>query len=92
MTSAYKFEKDKEYDIKIEFYETVGNVWFKLVWNVNVENKWKNERSVNLDGEGFFKVAKGSKFDVETSAGTVSVVGTQFNVKNRKDDMSSNRI
>lgn len=43
LTTAYKFEKDKEYDIKVEFYETVGNVWFKLVWDVGVENKWKNE-------------------------------------------------
>jgi len=49
------------------------------------EKKWKKNRHVNLDGEAFFKVAKGSKFDVETSSGTVTVVGTQFNVKNRKD-------
>lgn len=49
------------------------------------EKKWKNDRHVNLDGEAFFKVAKGSKFDVETSSGTISVVGTQFNVKNRED-------
>lgn len=40
---------------------------------------------MTLEGEGFFKVAKGSKFEVETSAGTVSVLGTAFNVKNRKD-------
>ena len=43
VTAAYNFEKEKEYDIKIEFYETVGNVWFKLVWNVGVESKWKNK-------------------------------------------------
>jgi transmembrane sensor len=48
------------------------------------EKKWKNDRHLNLKGEAFFKVAKGSKFDVETTSGTVSVVGTQFNVKNRE--------
>ena len=47
--------------------------------------RWKNNRKVKLDGEAFFVVAKGSKFDVETSSGTVSVLGTQFNVKNRPD-------
>ena len=49
------------------------------------EKKWKKERTVELDGEGFFKVAKGSKFKVETSVGTISVLGTEFNVRNRKD-------
>ena len=44
---------------------------------------WKKERMLNLEGEAFFKVAKGSQFDVRTSIGTVSVLGTQFNVKNR---------
>jgi len=47
------------------------------------KRKWANKREVSLDGEAFFKVAKGSKFDVVTSGGIVSVVGTQFNVKNR---------
>lgn len=47
------------------------------------ESEWYSDRHVNLDGEAFFKVAKGSKFDVETSLGVVTVVGTQFNVKNR---------
>lgn len=36
-----KFEKGKEYDILIEFYEPVGNAWFNLVWNVGVENEDK---------------------------------------------------
>ena len=48
-------------------------------------NKWSQKREVSLDGEAFFKVAKGSKFDVVTSGGIVSVVGTQFNVKNREN-------
>lgn len=47
------------------------------------ERIWKYKREVQLDGEAYFMVSKGSKFDVETSAGIVSVLGTQFNVKNR---------
>lgn len=44
---------------------------------------WKHERDVELDGEAFFKVHKGSTFNVKTKAGTVTVFGTQFNVKQR---------
>jgi transmembrane sensor len=46
---------------------------------------WKNNRRIELKGEAFFKVAKGSRFEVETSLGKVSVLGTQFNVKARKN-------
>ncbi|GAA4269773.1 FecR family protein [Hyunsoonleella aestuarii] len=44
---------------------------------------WKQEREVELNGEAFFKVAKGSSFKVNTKSGTVTVYGTQFNVKQR---------
>jgi ferric-dicitrate binding protein FerR (iron transport regulator) len=44
---------------------------------------WKQEREVELNGEAFFKVAKGSSFKVNTKSGTVMVYGTQFNVKQR---------
>jgi beta-glucosidase len=30
----FHFEKGKAYDLKIEFYEPIGNAWFRLVWNV----------------------------------------------------------
>ncbi|MEY8848220.1 FecR family protein [Psychroserpens sp. XS_ASV72] len=49
------------------------------------ENSWNDKREVILDGEAFFKVAKGSKFDVLTTKGLVTVLGTQFNVKQRED-------
>jgi ferric-dicitrate binding protein FerR (iron transport regulator) len=45
------------------------------------KNDWKKERTVQLEGEAFFKVAKGSSFNVITKSGTVTVYGTQFNVK-----------
>ena len=47
------------------------------------EHKWSNNRDVTLDGEAYFKVAKGSSFKVHTKDGTVTVYGTQFNVKQR---------
>ncbi|QBA64761.1 FecR family protein [Muriicola soli] len=46
-------------------------------------DNWDNERSLRLKGEAFFDVAKGSRFDVITELGTVSVLGTEFNVKQR---------
>lgn len=46
---------------------------------------WDNNRKLDLNGEAFFKVAKGKKFEVNTNLGKVSVLGTQFNVKARKN-------
>ncbi len=48
-------------------------------------DSWQNNREISLEGEAFFKVAKGKKFDVETASGIVSVLGTQFNVKQRNN-------
>ena len=42
---------------------------------------WQTERRVELKGEAFFKVKKGSIFEVETDQGIISVLGTEFNVK-----------
>ena len=47
------------------------------------KRNWKKNREVNLVGEAYFKVEKGSQFDVVTWLGKVSVLGTQFNVKQR---------
>ena len=48
-----------------------------------IEKQWDKQRQVKLTGEAYFKVAKGARFEVETTAGIVSVLGTQFNVKVR---------
>lgn len=48
------------------------------------EKNWDKKRNIDLKGEAFFKVAKGKKFTVSTNHGTVAVLGTQFNVENRK--------
>lgn len=47
------------------------------------KRNWNTNREVNLVGEAYFKVSKGSQFDVVTWMGKVSVLGTQFNVKQR---------
>ncbi len=39
------------------------------------------ERTVKLNGEGYFEVLKGSSFEVKTSSGIVQVLGTRFSVK-----------
>ena len=46
---------------------------------------WNSKRAVTLDGEAYFKVAKGETFDVITDDGIITVVGTEFNVKQRND-------
>lgn len=46
---------------------------------------WEESRSINLSGEAFFKVKKGSTFDILTPNGNVQVLGTSFNVRSRKD-------
>lgn len=44
-----------------------------------------SERSLTLEGEAFFQVEKGSRFDVNTAEGVVSVLGTSFNVFGEDD-------
>lgn len=45
---------------------------------------WASTRRVRLTGEAFFQIKKGhAPFVVETSAGTVSVLGTSFNIRYR---------
>ena len=46
---------------------------------------WNSNRKLNLDGEAYFKVKKGKTFEVLTSLGKVTVLGTQFNVKAREN-------
>jgi beta-glucosidase len=48
----FKFQKDREYDILIEFYEPVGNAWFNLVWNIDtVDETNEIKKAVKLAKE-----------------------------------------
>ena len=62
--------------------EVILNSASKLSFN---EKTWADERALTLEGEAFFKVQKGQTFSVNTTAGVVTVLGTQFNVKERKN-------
>jgi ferric-dicitrate binding protein FerR (iron transport regulator) len=62
--------------------EVILNAASKLSFN---EKKWADQRALTLEGEAFFKVQKGQTFSVNTTAGVITVLGTQFNVKERKN-------
>lgn len=58
--------------------------------SLNAESKanydpesWNNDRVIELEGEAFFDVRKGSTFSVKTNSGVVTVLGTEFNIKVR---------
>lgn len=44
-----------------------------------------NKKVILVQGEGFFEVEKGDGFEVQTKLGSVQVLGTKFNIKNRPD-------
>lgn len=46
---------------------------------------WEKNKEVTLNGEGYFTITKGDDFKVQTTAGTIHVLGTQFNIKDRTD-------
>ena len=54
------------------------------------KNDFLENRKLKLTGEAYFKVAKGSKFTVETTKANVSVLGTEFNVIDRKGIFEAN--
>ncbi len=62
--------------------EVAMNISSKISFN---ESTWNEQRLVNLNGEAYFKVTKGSDFKVITSHGTIAVLGTEFNIRNRGD-------
>ncbi|MFK7922931.1 MAG: FecR family protein [Bacteroidia bacterium] len=51
-------------------------------------DSWDEKRFVTLDGEAYFEVEKGQTFTVGTDQGTVSVLGTRFNVQDRPEKWS----
>lgn len=51
----------------------------------SINDNWSDERKVNLNGEAFFDVVKGSPFKVLTNQGIVEVLGTSFDVLSREE-------
>ncbi|MCT8338610.1 FecR domain-containing protein [Flavobacteriaceae bacterium TK19130] len=60
--------------------EVVLNAASELQYN---KKSWSENRTLQLNGEAFFDVEKGSTFTVTTNQGTVEVLGTEFNVYSR---------
>ena len=59
------------------------------VSSINYQKKeWKNNRTIHLKGQAYFDVAKGSTFKVITDKGTVTVLGTEFNINTYNDSFS----
>jgi len=82
-TTVSTLAANKETNIELPDASTVSlNALSSVTFN---RHNWRKNRSVELEGEAFFKVAKGSKFEVKTEAGTVTVLGTQFNIKQRNN-------
>jgi len=80
-TTISTLAANKETNIELPDASTVSlNALSSVTFN---RHNWSKKRRVELEGEAFFKVAKGSKFEVKTEAGTVTVLGTQFNIKHR---------
>jgi len=48
-TVAVELKKDEIYDLKVEFYETSGNVKIQLIWNVGVGNNWEQKIQEAVD-------------------------------------------
>ncbi len=48
-TVAYEFQKGKEYNVKIQFYTTDGDVRCKLIWNAGVKDDWREEIDKAVD-------------------------------------------
>ncbi|KAA1243647.1 FecR family protein [Aquimarina sp. RZ0] len=53
--------------------------------SLTVDANWEKQRRLHLQGEAYFKVTKGSTFIVNTPEGSVTVIGTQFNVNSSTD-------
>ncbi|MBQ0788734.1 MAG: FecR family protein [Oceanihabitans sp.] len=93
LTSSYFlfFNNTQSFETTIAQMETVqlpdnSEVILNAASTLSYHKKsWKDNRSLELEGEAFFKVAKGKRFTVHTDAGIVQVLGTQFNVKEREN-------
>lgn len=62
--------------------EVILNSKSKIIYD---KDNWDNERKLFLSGEAYFKVSKGESFVVSTDNGSITVLGTEFNVNSVGD-------
>jgi transmembrane sensor len=60
---------------------------------MNVDSKfsyhplwWRFARNLDFEGEGYFQVEKGKKFEVVSALGRTEVIGTTFNIYSRENE------
>lgn len=46
---------------------------------------WQFSRKVEFEGEAFFNISKGNRFDIVSRLGSTSILGTSFNLNTRKN-------
>ncbi len=80
-TVATQYAENKEVVLP-DASEVILNADSEISYN---DKGWDEKRNVSLEGEAFFRVAKGKKFTVTTDLGEIQVLGTQFNVEQRKN-------
>jgi len=77
-TTVYSTQFAEKTSFELPDYSKVNlNADSKITFK---EKNWETNRNLFLQGEAFFSVKKGSKFIVNTKLGSVSVLGTKFNV------------
>lgn len=48
-TAEFQFTEGKEYDIRIEYSEPVGNAWFKLVWDFGTPANYASQMNAAVE-------------------------------------------
>ncbi len=64
-----------------------SNVWLNAGSTLSFPSKFEKNRTVELTGEAFFEVKKGTPFIVSTNLGKIEVKGTSFNVKSYENEI-----
>jgi beta-glucosidase len=41
LTTDFRFESGKTYDLRVEYYEPTGNAWFAMIWNYSITPDWQ---------------------------------------------------
>jgi ferric-dicitrate binding protein FerR (iron transport regulator) len=60
--------------------------WLNAGSSITFSDDWSDARTLELNGQAFFEVNKGSKFQVVTPLGVVEVLGTSFDVYARDNN------
>jgi transmembrane sensor len=77
----------KNAEMKTVFLPDSSKVFLNAASNISYNpHKWNIERNLELNGEACFEVRKGKPFTVKTVHGTITVLGTRFNVLSRGND------